>query len=158
MSHPDWYSSWRHDAVHQLQAKNDRLNETFRLDRWPRFDYDLDNGTLTFSEDGVARVIAEIEIAGTTSSAAGNWLWAWANSSWAPERVILAEQALRFGEAHDICELRHDCIDAEGDLNDLGWALTAALVRIGNALGAYRPPRAEGGGLYLVYRTMSWAS
>jgi hypothetical protein len=63
-----------------------------------------------------------------------------------------------FGERNGICELMHDYVDPEDDLNALGWQLTAAMVRITGALGAYRPPRDEGGGLFLVYRSVSWAS
>lgn len=42
MEHPDWYPDWRHDAVHQLQEKTERLKTEFRLGDWPRFDYDID--------------------------------------------------------------------------------------------------------------------
>ena len=51
----------------------------------------------------------------------------------------------------------HDHVDPEDDLNALGWQLTAAMVRITGALGAYRPPD-EDGGLFLVYRSVFWAS
>jgi hypothetical protein len=33
----------------------------------------------------------------------------------------------------------HDYVDGD-DLDDLGWALTAATARLTDALGAYRPP------------------
>lgn len=50
MKHPDWYPDWRHDAVHQLQDKNARLKAEFWLEDWPRYDYDVDAGTLIFSD------------------------------------------------------------------------------------------------------------
>ena len=87
MEHPDWYPSWRHDAVHHLQDKNARLQSEFKLGDWPRFDYDVDTGTLIFSEEGVPKVIATIQIVGSTSFKAGNWLWAWGNSHWPADRV-----------------------------------------------------------------------
>ncbi len=58
---------------------------------------------------------------------------------------------------HGICDLTHDYVEDEEDLNALGWELTAVMVRVTNALGAYRPPDKDGG-LYLIYKNMVWAS
>jgi hypothetical protein len=157
MEHPDWYPDWRHEAVHQLQEKNARLNDAFRLGQWPRYDYDVDAGTLVFSEEGVAKVIAEIQIVGTTSENAGDWLWAWANSHWPADCIKDAELVRAFGEEHGICELTHECLE-DDDLNALGWEMTAVMARITDAPGAYRPPREEGGGLFLTYKSIAWAS
>jgi hypothetical protein len=71
-----------------LQAKNGRLKAEFRIDDWPRYEYDLDAGNLIFSENGVAKVIAAIQIVGSTSVKAGDWLWAWANSHLPSELVV----------------------------------------------------------------------
>jgi len=60
MESPHWYSEWRHEAVHELQDKIALLKAQFRLGDWPRYDYDLESGTLTFSDDGIPKVIAEI--------------------------------------------------------------------------------------------------
>jgi hypothetical protein len=157
MEHPDWYPDWRHDAVHQLQEKNARLKSEFRLGEWPRYDYDVDTGKLVFSDHNVPRVIAEIQIVGTTSAKAGNWLWAWANEHWPAERTADSEIVRAYGEKHGICDLTHAYVE-DTDLNALGWELTSVMVRITNALGAYRPPRDEGGGLYLTYKSIAWAN
>jgi hypothetical protein len=155
MQHPDWYASWRHDAVHRLQAKNAWLSSDFRLGAWPRFDYDIEAGTLTFSEHGIARVVAEIQIAGSTSFKAGDWLWAWGNAHWPRERSADATRVRAFGDEHGIEELAQASVK-DDDLNALGWELTAVMVRVTDALGAYRPPRDEGGGLYLTYKSIAW--
>jgi hypothetical protein len=156
MSDPDWYRAWRHDAVHQLQAKNRRLETEFRIGTWPRYDYDLDTGTLIFSEAGVAKVVAEIQVAGTTSVKAGNWLWAWANDHWPVERVAEAARARAFGETYGIGELVEAYV-AGDDLNALGWELTAVAARVTDALGAYRPA-SDSGALFLLYRSVTWAN
>jgi hypothetical protein len=157
MKNPVWYDDWRHEAIHQLQEKNERLNAEFRLGEWPRYDYDLDTGKLTFSERGVPRVTAEIQVAGTTSGRAGDWLWAWANSHLPSELVTDALLARAFGEEHGIYDLTDQAV-SDNDLNALGWALTSLVVRIANAKGAYRPPRDEGGGVYLIYKNIGWIS
>jgi hypothetical protein len=81
-------------------------------------------------------------------------LWAWANSHWPLERVTDSKLARAFGEEHGICELTHESVE-DNDLNALGWRLTAVLTRLTDAHGAYRPPREEGGGLYLIYKSVS---
>jgi hypothetical protein len=157
MEHPVWYPAWRHEAIHQLQEKNARLNAEFRLGDWSRFDYDVEAGRLIFSEQGAPKVVAEIQIVGTTSFKAGDWLWSWGNGHWPSDRVTDAELVRAFGEEHGIRELTHEYLE-DDDLNALGWELTAVMARVTNALGAYRPPRDEGGGLYLTCKNVVWAS
>ncbi len=157
MENQVWYRGWRQDAVHQLQEKNARLNATFKLGDWQRFDYDINAGTLVFSEHGAPRVIAEIQIMGTTSFQSGNWLWAWANTSLPPNSVADARLVRAFGEEHRIPELTQTCVENE-DLNGLGWELTAIAARVTNAAGSYRPPRNEGGGIFLTLRRIAWAA
>ncbi|WP_348645166.1 DUF6882 domain-containing protein [Mesorhizobium sp. WSM4315] len=64
---PDWYPAWRDEAFEQLTAKNAILEKEFRLGRWPRYDYDLTTGRLLFSDNGAVKVVAEIQIAGSTA-------------------------------------------------------------------------------------------
>ncbi|SFO75847.1 hypothetical protein SAMN03159463_02835 [Mesorhizobium sp. NFR06] len=154
---PDWYAAWCEEAFEQLRTKNKRLQDDFRLGSWSRYDYDLKAGKLLFSEEGVVKVVSEIQIAGSTSTKAGNWLWAWANSKWPPEFTIDAQSARSFGEKHGIEELTQDYVK-DDDLNALGWELTSVVTRICNACGADRSPPDDGVGLYLIFKTISWAS
>ncbi|WP_404927342.1 DUF6882 domain-containing protein [Mesorhizobium sp. ORM16] len=154
---PNWYSAWRAEAIKQLKAKNKRLEEEFRIGHWSR--YDLSNGKLLFSKDGAIEVITEIQIAGSTNAKAQNWLWAWANSN-LPDSLLRDAKLVRFfGEKNGIDELAQAyVIDAGNQLEVLGWELTAVMVRICDAVGAYRSPRGEGGGLYYMVKTINWAS
>jgi hypothetical protein len=71
----------------------------------------------------------------------------------------MSELVREFGDKHGICDLLHGCVEpGERDLGSLGWELTAAAARICNVAGAYRPPRDEGGGLYLLMTNVSWAA
>ncbi|TPI42206.1 hypothetical protein FJ414_07115 [Mesorhizobium sp. B3-1-6] len=154
---PDWYAAWREEAFEQLRAKNRRLQDDFRLGSWSRYNYDLKAGKLLFSEQGVVTVVSEIQIAGSTSVEAGNWLWAWANSNWPSEFITDAQSARSFGKKHGIGDLTRDYVTGE-DLDALGWKLTSAVTRICNACGAYRSPPDDGVGLYLILKSISWAS
>jgi hypothetical protein len=155
MENPEWYPDWRHEAFKELEVKNAGLRAEFKIGDWPRFDYDIPSGTLTFSEGGVAKVIAEIQVAGSTSSDAGNWRWAWANTSVPPARAADAALVRAFGEERGIPELVHESI-RDADLEILGWEMTAVMVRITNALGAYRPPRGTGSSLFLTVKSVAW--
>jgi hypothetical protein len=155
MRAPSWYETWRHDAVHELMGKQDRLQETFRISSWPRYDYDVDAGVLTFSDVQGPKVVAEIQVVGTTGPS--DWLWSWANSHW-PEPAFKEIKRVRaFGVEHDIEQLISEYLESD-DLNALGWAMTAVAARVVDAVGAYRPPRDSGGGLFLIYRSINFVS
>ncbi len=157
MVNPDWYHEWRHEAYHQLQEKNAKLKVEYRLGDWPQYNYDLNAGTLLFSKHGVPKVIARIQVAGTTSRKAGEWLWAWANPHVPAELIKAAVITRAFGQECGIGELTCESV-RDDDQRALGWELTSIAVRIVDAVGAYRPPRQEGGGLYLIYKDITWAS
>jgi hypothetical protein len=154
MSEPDWYADWRHEALHDLIAKQDRNLEEFRTGSWERFDYDLDALTLTFSEGGEPKVVADIQVVGTTGPE--DWLWAWGNTHLPEPCRRDVEQVKAFGEEHGIQELTWELLGAE-DLNSLGWNLAAVAARICDAQGAYRAP-GENGALFMIYRNIRYVS
>jgi hypothetical protein len=120
---------------------------------WPRYDYDLDRGTLTFSQDGVAKVVASILVVGTTSQSAGTWLWSWASGN-LPESVSEPVKNVRnFGVAEKIKELAEPYVP---DDEYLGWALTAVAAKIMDAMGAYRCPGKDGY-IYVIFTDIAFA-
>jgi len=138
---------YKHEAIHDLQSLNENCEREFRITSWPRWHYDLDAGTLTFSEGGVPKVVASIQVVGTTSQDKGTWLWGWANSH-LPAKVTEALSRVRaFGEAEGLTELTSESLP---DDEYLGWDMTAVAAKILGATGAYRCP-VEDGFVYLVY-------
>jgi hypothetical protein len=151
---PSWYADWRHDAVHQLIDKQEILGRDYGLNDWPRWDYDVDAGTLIFSRDGEAKVVADIQVVGTTGSM--DWLWALRNAHWPDDVTTDMEKVWQFGLDNEIEELTTDYLKAE-DLNNLGWEMTAVAVRVLDALGAYRPqPRGKPGTLFLLIKSIRY--
>ncbi|MER9234081.1 hypothetical protein NKI56_18595 [Mesorhizobium sp. M0622] len=134
MKHPDWYPAWRQEAIEQLNAKNRRLQDDFGVGSWPRYDYDLKTGKLLFSDQGVVKVVAEIQVAGSTSGKGGNWLWAWGNSNLPSDLITDAQLVRSFGEKNGVDELTQVFV-TDNDLTVLGWELTAVMARICNAQG-----------------------
>lgn len=156
MEFPTWYPDWLQEATVQLAEKYGRFGTEFRLDDWPQYSYDLKAGALTFLKDGVPRMVAEVQVVGTTSEKVDSWLWAWANSQWPDNCVIDVLRVHEFGEKHGIAELTEGCRPGKGELEKLAWSLTAAAVRIVDAMSAYRMQRDDdGGGCFLLIKSMT---
>jgi hypothetical protein len=154
MSAPDWYADWRHDAVHELMTKADKIRDEYSISKWPRYDYDVDVGIIKFSQDNIIKVVADIQVVGTIGSK--DWLWSWANDHWPDNVCTHAQQARDFGEEHGIEELTSEYLEDE-NLNSLGWEMAAVTARIAGAVGAYRPP-SETGALFLLLTSIRLVS
>ena len=151
---PKQFSRLKIEALDELTRMNERCDADFRLGSWQRYDYDLNDGTLIFSQDGVPRVIASILVAGTTSNSTRNWLWSWANG-FIPCDISEPMKTVRdFGIAENVPEL---CEPYLPDDENVGWAMTAIAVRIMGAKGAYRCP-GENGFLYLILKDIAFAA
>lgn len=156
MDAPDWYEGWKHEALHQLMDKQDQWQAEFGIRDLPRYDYDMGTQQLTFSKDGLLKVIADIQVVGTTGSE--NWLWGWANDHWPADVVKDIEAVVAFGEEHGIMELISGYV-LDDDLNDLGWQFTAVAARLLNAVGGYRPKReGDDGALFLLIKSIRFAN
>jgi hypothetical protein len=149
---PVWYAAWRHDAIQELAEKNQKLTEEFQLGNWPRFDFDLEKGWLTFSSQGEPVVRAAIQVVGTVASGK-DWLWAWANDWWSEPVKRDAQETKRFGQKHNISELTRASLQ-DDELEALGWELSAVSARITSARGVYRAPTGKGL-LFVLLREIS---
>jgi uncharacterized protein DUF6882 len=151
---PQQFSKLRREAMHQLMRLNEECEKEFCISSWPRWDYDLERGRLTFSQEGVPKVLASIHVVGTTSISGGTWLWSWANER-LPATVTTAVAKVReFGVAEGVAQL------AEAELPDdehLGWGMTAIAAKLLGAKGAYRCPF-DDGFIYVVYSSIKLAA
>jgi hypothetical protein len=137
-------------AVEYLRRQQDRLKSEFQLGRWPRYDYDQESGTLTFSSDGRVEVLADIHIVGSTSKRSGTWLWAWDNPSILENVKHCLADVRAYGENHGLEKLT--TAKWAGDERD-GWEMTAAVAFILRAEGGYRAPH-DNGALFMVLRNV----
>jgi hypothetical protein len=152
---PSWYREWRALAFDELLTKQGQLETEQQLGAWPRYDYDLEHGSLTFSDESGPRVVAEVEAVGTTS--AKDWLWSWANESLPRSSTGAAPQVRAFGAEHRIDELVSRSVKAEKP-EQLGWELMAAAVKVVEAMGGYKCPAKTGGALFLLIRSIRFVS
>jgi hypothetical protein len=65
------FAEFRHECVHDLMKLNDECDREFSVSEWPRWDFALEAATLTFSQDGLPKVVADIQVIGTTSAEQG---------------------------------------------------------------------------------------
>ncbi len=50
---PDQFSKFRREAVRELMHLSELCEKNLHISSWPRWDYDLERGTLIFSEQEV---------------------------------------------------------------------------------------------------------
>ena len=150
---PHEFETFRHDAVHALMGLNDSCEREFQLSTWPHWHYDLDNATLTFLKNNAARVIASIQLVGTTSERSGTWLWGWANEHIQIQSTQAMSKVRAFGERESLSDLTTPSL---ADEEYLGWEMTSIAAKVLGSKGAYRCP-GENGFLYFVYTDLSFA-
>ena len=150
---PEQFSEFQHKAVHELMDLNEMCEKEFRISSWPKWEYDLDRGTLAFTQDGVPKVLASIQVVGTTSTSGGTWLWGWASDSLTPKVTTQLAEVRAFGEAENISELTNAELP---DDEYLGWGMTAVAAKLLGAKGAYRCP-GKNSFVYVVYSSVGFA-
>jgi len=148
---PEKFSAFLHEAVHHLQDLNKKCEEEFRISSWARWDYDLDRGTLTFSQDGQPKVVAAIQVVGSISLSSGTWLWSWANQCFPLCVTQDVEKVRAFGELENLAELTQAKRPAD---EHVGWKMTAIAAKVLGAKGAYRCP-GENGFVYVIYSSVT---
>jgi hypothetical protein len=144
------FQQFAHPLIHEAMAKNDVCEQQFKSGEGPRWDYDCDRSTLTFSQDGRSRVIADVLLVGTTQ--ADRWQWSWANGNLPKEERALTEPIRHFGEKYGWTKLAIPFQDTD---EYTGWEMTALAVHALGAIGSYRFPT-DRGYAYLIYRDIRW--
>lgn len=141
-------------AHNYLTARQDELRKNYRINDWPRWDWDQGDRQLIFSESGIPKVIADIQFVGSISTETDTWLWGWANPHYEAEMSLDIREVQQFGEAHGIAQLTTPKWAA--DETD-GWEMTSISAYILQARGAYRTPRDQGGFTYMIFTAIRWA-
>ena len=150
---PDSYQKFLEEAKAGFFPGAMRLNEEYKLGI---YSWHLDQGTrkLTFSKDGVTKVIADAQIVGSYSTYSHTWMWSWANSNAAEGLKKDIGKVKEFGETHHYKELmtaKWECDE------DYAGTMTAAAGYLLKAKGAYRGP-IEDGYVYMLITDIRWAN
>jgi hypothetical protein len=152
---PERYREVLTEAFVDLSDHQSRLERDFRLGSYDHYDFDQAAGRIVFSDSGVPKVVADIQIVGDVSRRDSTWLWAWANSSVVPTMQSAARRARWVGWRRGIRPLREAHWPA--DQVD-GWEMTSLTAKFAGAEGAYRVPVPDSSGYtFLLLRKVRWA-
>jgi hypothetical protein len=143
----DEYDDYSHECVHASMALNKLWLEKYKIKDWPRWDYSLEECTLTFSEAGKAKVICEIRAVGSVQG--NSWEWSWGNVNLPDSCKNRIDEVRAFGEEKQWSKLTSLFLDND---DYLGWELASVTVHLLDGIAAYRCPDSETPGyfMYLV--------
>lgn len=141
-------------AHEYLTLAQDRLRAEFALGDHQRWHWDVPGQVLEFASDDEPQVVAHTRVVGSVSSRSGTWLWGWANPNLDPASWRDLLEVRRFGEQHDIWQLRTP--KWEADETD-GWEMTSIAAHVLHAEGAYRLPYPDTL-YYLILDEIRWVN
>ena len=127
------------DATLKRSMEHLQLKTASHIDAWglgaaERWDADLDEGVITFSNPGLL-VRAPVQVIGTYDSEESTWLWGWDHPS-VPEALGRDAALVRdFGERYGLSRYTTPVIRCT---EDEAWQFTALGCHLAEASGAYR--------------------
>lgn len=151
----DQYVEILTEAHEELSERQQQLEGEFGLGGLTHYDFDQDAGLIVFSDSGVAKVVADIQVVGDISRLDSTWMWSWANPRVVPGMQRAARKARRVGWRRGIRRLKQEHWPA--DQVD-GWEMTSLTAMFAGADGAYRAPQPDSSGyVFLLLRNVRWA-
>ncbi len=140
------YQSAISEYLDDLQEAMSKTTDEYALDKWERWDWDMESEELVFSQDGRSRVVAKVAFVGTYSEKSETWMWAWGNGS-LPDNVRTSlRQVKEEGAMSGFLKLA----SAHWPATDCdGWDMTAYARKVLGGIGGYRTPT-DTGHIYMV--------
>lgn len=147
------YEKFRDEACEKFLAQSKKVNEEYKLGTYSRWDFSQDTGKIVFSDKGVPKVIATVQIAGTWSNVSDTWMWSWNNPS--IERSVKRdiETVPKFGLERNYEELTNPQWKSTPEY---AWTVTAVAGSILKAKTAYRGDSGSGYAYFLIF-DLKWA-
>ena len=141
------YDEFAHECIHKSMSQNDLWREKYKIGTWSRWDYSLEEATLTFSEGDKPKVVCTIQAVGSVMG--DSWQWSWGNSNLPDACKTLMQQVREFGEEKQWIPLTSLFLD---NTDYLGWTLASVAVHLLQGTAVYRCPDSETPGyfMYLV--------
>ncbi|MEK6398976.1 MAG: hypothetical protein V4734_12880 [Terriglobus sp.] len=127
------YEQFAHNCVHESMAKNDAWNDEFHGFDLPRWDYSAEDHTLTFSENGKARVVCNVITAGSVQD--NRWQWSWGNMRTDSRNREGTQPIIEFGREKEWSGITDLFRDAD---KYTGWECAAVASHILNGQAVYR--------------------
>lgn len=140
------WETWSSQCCDDLEKMQDELADRFRINDYPRWDYQQESAELIFSGADMPDLIAEIEFVGSVSTTTDTFKWSWSNFD-VLEKVRSKIGAVRdFGDENDFPHLTIPKWEAS---QIDGWLMAAVAAKILGGVGVYRAPY-ENGFLFML--------
>lgn len=118
--------------------QNKAMMEIYKISNWPRWDYEMEDSTLTFSKDGKPRVVCQMQVAGSTAGDTWQWSWSHPNTpSISREHMCVVHE---LGTAKQWERLNSSFLP-----NDeyVGWECASIASHLLGGIGVYRCPTSD---------------
>jgi hypothetical protein len=142
-------------AYEYLNEQQDVCNSYYRMGTYQNWFYDQLTGELTFSNDGIKKLITDYEEVGSVSEVTNTFLWAWENPHL--ERAIKSQitKVKEYGLTRNFDKLVTPKWTA--DQYD-GWEMTAIASFLLKTKGAYRVPTKDDTlFVFMIFKNIRWA-
>lgn len=106
----------------------------------------MEAATLTFSENGEAKVVCDIEVVGSTT--ADSWEWSWGNETLPIECRARMGLVFEFGEHKQWNRLTTLFLESD---EYVGWECASVASHILGGIGIYKCPSSDGDKAHAVY-------
>jgi hypothetical protein len=144
------YDTWAHERLHESMAQNSVWREKYKIDAWPRWDYSLEDCTLTFSEEGKSKVVCDIRAVGSVQG--DSWEWSWSNNNLPNSCKQRMDEVRTFGEEKQWSKLTSLFLESD---EYLGWELASVTVHLLGGTAVYRCPDKETPGYFMYLVVLS---
>ena len=127
-------------ATEHLRAVQDEADKKWRFLTFPRWDFDADRRTVTFSGNGSRRLVADVRLVGSYATKSSSFQWSWVLYAHDEPMIDGIVDLPAFGEVRGIERLTTrywDCEIVEA------WEMTAIAAHILGCDAVYRAPFAD---------------
>jgi hypothetical protein len=139
------YEEFRHACVHESMERNHAWIDRYAIRARPRWDYEIDRGTLTFSGGEKAKVVADMVVVGSVHGK--EWEWSWGNANIPERHRSSMKKVFDFGVVKEWRKLTTLFLGSD---EFLGWELGAISAHVLQAQAVYRCPTGPDNFLYLA--------
>ena len=138
-----------------LYLQQDICKDVYKINSYQNWYYDQTTGKLTFSDNGVVKLIIDYEEIGSVSLETKTWLWAWDN----PHIEENVKQQIATIKDYGLKRNFSKLVNAKWTADEIdGWEMTAIATYLLKAKGVYRVPVNDGKLLsFMLFKKITWA-
>lgn len=138
-----------------LTKQQEMCKSEFKISTYKNWFYDQETGELTFSDDGIKKLVINYENVGTVSLKSNTWLWAWANNHTLDKVKSEIGIVKEYGDKREFEKLMTSKWPA--DEVD-GWEMTSIAAYLMKAKGAYRVKSSDDSVfVFMLFKEINWA-